>query len=190
MSKLQRPSPNWYAWTQTCLVIPARSARGTIRGITIAAWPAAEGIKIFTRILKITMNPAPSTAPMDIRGLLKALTIVSITPPALSRRETALAKPITNDAPKTGLIPSINFREISFILKPEAKPVKIAIPRKKAAICLAPNRKRIVQTIQATTPAAKTQRVTFWRVVITSPCVWELSNEDIPKTWSRFIPAT
>ena len=45
MTQFVNPSPNWKACTATCLVIPVKSAIGTIIGITAAAWPEPEEMK-------------------------------------------------------------------------------------------------------------------------------------------------
>ena len=46
MTQFVNPSPNWKACTATCLVIPVKSAIGTMIGITAAAWPEPEEMKV------------------------------------------------------------------------------------------------------------------------------------------------
>ncbi len=95
---MPRPSPNWKACTATWRVMPTRSAMGTIRGITMAAWPEPEGTRTLMRTLMMTMKPAPKTEPIMATGILRTLTMVSMTLPLLRITATALAKPVTREA--------------------------------------------------------------------------------------------
>lgn len=90
--QLEKPSPNWKAWTATCLVMPTRSAMGTIKGITAAAWPDPEGIRKLIRRLAMNMKFAPITDPMLEIGMESQLTMVfriwpwdRITPDAIGK---------------------------------------------------------------------------------------------------------
>ena len=47
-TELENPSPNWNARTAVCLVIPIRSATGTINGMVTAACPAPDVMTQFT----------------------------------------------------------------------------------------------------------------------------------------------
>ena len=99
MTQFVNPSPNWKACTATCLVIPVKSAIGTMIGITAAAWPEPEEMKKLIRALARNMKPAPKTAPMWLIGFASQYTIVSRIMPLLMRTVRQFAKPTMKAAP-------------------------------------------------------------------------------------------
>ena len=56
MTQLQKPSPKLKARMAVCRVMPMMSARGSMIGITAAAWPEPEGITVL--ISRLAMNMA------------------------------------------------------------------------------------------------------------------------------------
>ena len=67
--QLEKPSPNWNACTATCLVMPARSATGTISGITAAACPEPDGIKRLINRFATNIKFAPRMEPIPDIGM-------------------------------------------------------------------------------------------------------------------------
>ena len=55
ITQLQKPSPKLKARMAVWRVIPMRSARGSMMGITAAAWPDPDGMTVLIRRLAMNM---------------------------------------------------------------------------------------------------------------------------------------
>lgn len=93
---LPKPSARQYASTDTCLVSPTTSAKGAIKGITIAAFPEAEGMKKLNTKLTMYINTAEMADGTFVSGSDNAYIIVCIIFASVMMIEIAFAKPISN----------------------------------------------------------------------------------------------
>ena len=132
--QLEKPSPNWKAWTATCLVMPTRSAMGTIKGITAAAWPDPDGIRKLISRLAMNMKFAPITDPMLEIGMESQLTMVFRIWPWDRITPMPLANPTINAALVILAQPFINSFVVPLTPIPLSSPQPMASTKKVAAI--------------------------------------------------------
>lgn len=138
MTQFVNPSPNWKACTATCLVIPVKSAIGTMIGITAAAWPEPEEMKKLIKALARNMKPAPKTAPMWLIGFASQYTIVSRIMPLLMRTVRQFAKPTMKAAPTVLAQPLMKRLKPTFISLQLTHPIRRQTTRNVAEILSAP----------------------------------------------------